>query len=132
MKNPVVESGEHDARRQSIFGDVTRIIDAARQSAARSVNAVLTNYPREHWVHEGENPPVGLVLCDQKDQTIVRYALEGLANKVLAAENRPTLPDETLLASEIDRAREALNTRGLLSNNAMSSSHDQTISGKPR
>ena len=66
------------------------------------------NYAREHWRHEGENPPVGLILCAQKDDAVARYALEGLPNKVLAAEYRTTLPDEELLASEIDRAREAL------------------------
>ena len=82
------------------------------------------NYAREHWVHEGENPPVGLILCAQKDEAVVRYALEGLANKVLAAEYRTTLPDEKLLASEIERAREALSTRGLLSNKAASGSQD--------
>ena len=66
------------------------------------------NYAREHWHREGENPPVGLILCAQKDEAVARYALEGLTNKVLAAEYRTTLPDEELLASEIDRAREAL------------------------
>ena len=90
------------------------------------------NYAREHWVHEGENPPVGLILCAQKDEAVVKYALEGLANKVLAAEYRTTLPDEKLLASEIDRAREALNTRGLLSNKAISGSQDENLSEKPK
>ena len=66
------------------------------------------NYAREHWTHEGENPPVGLILCSQKDEAVAHYALEGLPNKVMAAEYRTTLPDEQLLASEIERAREAL------------------------
>lgn len=71
------------------------------------------NYAREHWVHEGENPPVGLILCAQKDEAVARYALEGLASKVLAAEYRTTLPDEDLLAAEIDRTREVLSKRVL-------------------
>ena len=66
------------------------------------------NYAREHWVHEGENPPVGLILCAQKDEAVARYALEGLPNKVMAAEYRTTLPTEERLESEIARAREAL------------------------
>ena len=70
------------------------------------------NYAREHWVHEDENPPVGLILCSQKDEAIVRYALEGLPNKVVAAEYRTTLPDEEILASEIDRTRQAISLRG--------------------
>ena len=69
------------------------------------------NYAREHWAHGDENPPVGLILCAQKDEAVARYALEGLPSKVMAAEYRTTLPDEELLASEIDRTREALDTR---------------------
>ena len=69
------------------------------------------NYAREHWVHEGENPPVGLILCAQKDEAVARYALEGLPNKVMAAEYKTTLPDEEILAAEIDRTREALRGR---------------------
>ena len=72
------------------------------------------NYAREHWVHQGENPPVGLILCAQKDEAVARYALEGLPNKVMAAEYRTTLPDEEILASEINRTRQALSVRALL------------------
>ncbi len=63
------------------------------------------NYAREQWVQREENPPVGLILCAQKDEAVARYALEGLPNKVMAAEYRTTLPDEELLASEIERTR---------------------------
>ena len=44
------------------------------------------NYAREHWTHKEENPPVGLILCAQKDSAVAKYALEGLRNKVLASE----------------------------------------------
>ncbi len=66
------------------------------------------NYAREHWTHAGENPPVGLILCAQKDHAVAHYALEGLPNKVLAAEYRTTLPDEKTLAAEIDKTRRML------------------------
>ena len=69
------------------------------------------NYAREHWVHEGENPPVGLILCARKDEAVARYALEGLPNKVMAAEYRTTLPDEKTLAAEIRRTQEVLQER---------------------
>ena len=69
------------------------------------------NYAREHWTHEDENPPVGLILCSQKDEAVARYALEGLSNKVMAAEYRTALPDEELLAAEIDRTRQEINMR---------------------
>lgn len=66
------------------------------------------NYAREHWTHPGENPPVGLILCAQKDHAVARYALEGLPNKVLAAEYKTVLPDEKTLAEEIERSRKML------------------------
>ena len=66
------------------------------------------NYAREHWAREGENPPVGLILCSEKDEVLARYALEGLSNKVMAAEYRIALPDETVLAAELDRTRQAM------------------------
>ena len=69
------------------------------------------NYAREHWVREGENPPVGLILCSEKDEALAQYALEGLANNVMAAEYRITLPDETVLAAELDRTRQAMELR---------------------
>jgi hypothetical protein len=69
------------------------------------------NYAREHWTHPDENPPVGLILCAQKDHAVARYALEGLPNKVLAAEYRTALPDEKLLAEELERTRRILEAR---------------------
>jgi hypothetical protein len=69
------------------------------------------NYAREHWVLPGENPPIGLILCAEKDHAVAKYALEGLPNKVLAAEYRTTLPQERLLAEEIDKTRRQLDAR---------------------
>jgi predicted nuclease of restriction endonuclease-like (RecB) superfamily len=69
------------------------------------------NYAREHWVHNDENPPVGLILCARKDEAVARYALEGLPNKVLASEYRTVLPDEKELAAEIKRTQAMLEER---------------------
>ncbi|MCY4232374.1 MAG: PDDEXK nuclease domain-containing protein [Bacteroidetes bacterium] len=82
------------------------------------------NYAKENWMMEGENPPVGLVLCNEKDESVARYALEGLSNKVMATEYRTTLPDEELLASEINRARKAIHSSDLLMGTKMTGSQD--------
>jgi hypothetical protein len=68
------------------------------------------NYAREHWSHEHENPPVGLILCAQKNEAVAHYALEGLPNKVLATEYRMTLPDEQVLVAELKRTQKLLQT----------------------
>jgi hypothetical protein len=62
------------------------------------------NYAREHWVVDGENPPVGLILCATKDEAVAKYALEGLPNKVMAAAYKTALPAEKTLVAEIERA----------------------------
>lgn len=69
------------------------------------------NYARDHWTHQDENPPVGLILCAEKDHVLARYALEGLPNKVLAAEYKMALPNEKALVAEIDKTRKALESR---------------------
>lgn len=66
------------------------------------------NYAREHWMVKGENPPIGLILCAEKNHAVARYALEGLPNKVLAAEYRTVLPDEATLAEELRKTQASL------------------------
>ncbi|SAL76280.1 hypothetical protein AWB71_05207 [Caballeronia peredens] len=69
------------------------------------------NYAREHWMKPGENPPVGLILCAGKGSAEARYALDNLPNKILAAEYQTVLPDERLIAEELERSRKALDAR---------------------
>lgn len=69
------------------------------------------NYAREHWTHPDENPPVGLILCAEHRSGVARYALDGLPNKILAAEYRMTLPSEETLAAELARSRKMLEGR---------------------
>jgi predicted nuclease of restriction endonuclease-like (RecB) superfamily len=71
------------------------------------------NYARKHWMKEGENPPVGLILCAEKGAAEAHYALDNLPNKVLAAEYQTVLPDEKLIAEELDRSRSQLEERRL-------------------
>jgi len=78
------------------------------------------NYVKENWVEEGENPPIGLILCAQRDETIAQYALDGLPNKIMASEYRTVLPDENLLTSEIERARRAIETSEIVSESNLS------------
>jgi predicted nuclease of restriction endonuclease-like (RecB) superfamily len=71
------------------------------------------NYAREHWTNEDENPPVGLILCAQKDDAVARYSLDGLPNKVMAGEYKLALPDESLLVAELEKSQRELEIRGV-------------------
>jgi hypothetical protein len=61
----------------------------------------------------GENPPVGLILCAEKGAAEAHYALDGLPNKVLAAEYQTVLPEEGVIAAELERSRQELERRGI-------------------
>lgn len=69
------------------------------------------NYAHENWLRNGENPPVGLILCSEKDTAVAKYALDGLPNKVVAAEYKLALPDEKTLAVEVEQTRKILESR---------------------
>jgi predicted nuclease of restriction endonuclease-like (RecB) superfamily len=69
------------------------------------------NYAHENWMLPGENPPVGIILCSEKDDAVAHYALGNLRNKVLASEYKLALPDEKRLAKEIEKTRKALAKR---------------------
>ncbi|HEX8280934.1 MAG TPA: PDDEXK nuclease domain-containing protein, partial [Chthoniobacterales bacterium] len=82
------------------------------------------NYAQEHWTQPDENPPVGLILCAEKDDSVAHYALDKLPNKILAREYRLVLPDEAQLAAEIGK------TRKLIERSRPAPRKFQTLSGK--
>jgi len=65
------------------------------------------NDAREPWTYPDENPPVGLILCNKKNEAVAHYALEGLSH-LLAAEYQTALPDEKLLTAELERTRKVI------------------------
>jgi len=71
------------------------------------------NYAKDHWTNDGENPPVGLILCTAKDDAVARYSLDGLPNKIMAAKYKTVLPDERLIASELEKTRKLLESGAL-------------------
>jgi hypothetical protein len=46
---------------------------------------------------------------------VAHYALDNLPNKILAAEYQTVLPDEKLIADQLDRSRQELEKRRLSS-----------------
>ncbi|MFH1553032.1 MAG: PDDEXK nuclease domain-containing protein, partial [Candidatus Omnitrophota bacterium] len=63
------------------------------------------NYAAERMTLPDENPPVGIILCAARNDTVVHYALGGLKNKVLAAQYKLQLPDENKLRDEFQRVQ---------------------------
>ena len=41
---------------------------------------------------EGDNPPVGILLCTQKDHALLEYALAGMSNQLFVSKYQMQLP----------------------------------------
>lgn len=70
------------------------------------------NYAKQNWTLPDENPPVGLILCADKGHALARYALDGLPNKIMAANYKTVLPDAEVLQKELEKTRLLLESRG--------------------
>lgn len=68
------------------------------------------NYASKHWTNEGENLPIGLILCSEPDDALAQYSLAGLPNQVLSREYRLALPKEKQLAQELEKTRHQIET----------------------
>jgi predicted nuclease of restriction endonuclease-like (RecB) superfamily len=55
------------------------------------------NYFKENEISEFDNPPVGIVLCSNKDDALVHYATGGLSQEIFVSRYLLQLPDENQL-----------------------------------
>jgi len=69
---------------------------------------LYTGYVGEEETRDDENPPIGLILCTDKNEAVVRYTLARNASQVFASRYQLHLPSEEQLAAEVQREREAL------------------------
>jgi len=47
---------------------------------------------RKNMMSKGDNPPVGILLCTQKDHALVEYALAGMDNNIFVSKYQLELP----------------------------------------
>jgi len=52
------------------------------------------NYYKDNEAGEGDNPPIGIILCTDKSETLVKYATAGLAQHVFVSRYMTSLPSE--------------------------------------
>jgi hypothetical protein len=65
------------------------------------------NYFKKNLMTKGDQPPVGIVLCSDKEETKVEYATAGLSQKLFVSRYLVALPSVAQLKQfvETDRAR---------------------------
>jgi len=69
------------------------------------------NYAREHLTMEDEADPVGIIMCSDKDDAVVKYATGGIHTKVFASKYLTNLPDADTLRREILTTQRAIQAR---------------------
>jgi predicted nuclease of restriction endonuclease-like (RecB) superfamily len=70
-------------------------------SDAGQMNVYL-NYFKENEMSENDNPPIGIILCSQKDNALVHYATGGLSQEIFVSKYKLQLPSEEELKKIIE------------------------------
>jgi len=64
------------------------------------------NYFKENEAAEGDNPPIGIILCADKSETLVKYATAGLPQPIFVSKYMTNLPSERELQNIIEEEQE--------------------------
>ncbi len=79
--------------------------DAFSHEHLGQLNTYVSWY-RANMMSQGDNPPVGLLLCTAKDQVLVEYALAGLDSRLFVSNYQLTLPSPEELTSFLKQQRQ--------------------------
>ena len=77
-----------------------------------------------------DNPTVGIILCTQKDASVVRYSVLQGNEQIFASRYRLVLPSEDELRAELERERNQLHDRFVLNASLVKSSSKKSRSGE--
>ena len=69
------------------------------------------NYAQEHLAFSGESDPIGIILCSDKDDAVVKYATGGINAKVFASKYLTELPNADTLRAELITTQETISRR---------------------
>jgi hypothetical protein len=75
---------------------------------------MYVNYYTRELMNEGDGNPIGIVLCSDKNDAVVRYTLPEGNNQIYASRYKLYLPSEKELATELLRERKALEMEAAL------------------
>lgn len=59
-------------------------------------------------MNEGDNPPIGIVLCADKSESVVKYTLPENETQIFASKYKLYLPSEEGLLRELNQGYQAL------------------------
>jgi predicted nuclease of restriction endonuclease-like (RecB) superfamily len=90
-------------------------MDELKPEYAGQMNAYL-NYYKTEINDEGDNPPIGIILCKTSRDVVAEYALGGLSNQVFASRYVYYIPDKDVLISEVKALLEQENSESEVKN----------------
>jgi predicted nuclease of restriction endonuclease-like (RecB) superfamily len=64
---------------------------------------VYLNYYKQNEMSESDNPPIGIILCGDKDDTLVEYATSGMDDHLFVSKYLVKLPEKKVLENFIKR-----------------------------
>jgi predicted nuclease of restriction endonuclease-like (RecB) superfamily len=76
-------------------------VDAFKHEYLGQLNTYL-NWFRKHEMAEEDNPPIGLLLCTEKNQALVKYAKTGINNQLYVSKYQLELPQKEDLRKFIE------------------------------
>lgn len=72
---------------------------------------MYVNYYTREMMNEGDNPPIGILLCENKSDAVVRYTLPEGDRQIFASRYKLYLPTEDELKAELLRDRKLVEQR---------------------
>jgi hypothetical protein len=66
---------------------------------------MYVNYYTRELMNEGDNPPIGILLCADKSESVVKYTLPEENTQIFASKYKLYLPTEEELRHEIEKER---------------------------
>ena len=81
--------------------------DAFKHEHLGQLNSYVSYY-QQHEMAEGDQPPVGILLCTRKNEELVEYALAGMSNKLFVSRYQVQLPGKEEIAAFLHKAVEEL------------------------
>ena len=77
--------------------------DAFSHEHLGQLNAYVSYY-KQHPMTEGDQPPIGILLCTRKNQELVEYALAGMSNQLFVSRYQVQLPGKEEMAAFLHKA----------------------------
>lgn len=81
--------------------------DAFKHEHLGQLNSYV-GYYQKHEMAEGDQPPVGILLCTRKNEELVEYALAGMSNQLFVSRYQVQLPGKDEIAAFLHKAVEEL------------------------